>query len=97
MTGRMTITRIAIAGNFDPSFRPHRATVDALDHAAAAASVTLETSWISTGTLEHADAAPLLSTFDGVWAAPMSSVGSLDGALKAIRFARENGWPFFGT
>ena len=38
-----------------------------------------------------------LKPFDALWCAPGSPYKSMDGALRAIQFAREQGWPFIGT
>jgi CTP synthase (UTP-ammonia lyase) len=38
-----------------------------------------------------------LAGFAGVWCVPASPYASADGALAAIRFARESGRPFLGT
>ncbi len=39
----------------------------------------------------------VISNFDGLWCAPGSPYNSMDGALNAIKFARENDYPFIGT
>ena len=39
----------------------------------------------------------LLRGFHGIWCVPGSPYASMDGALNAIRFARENKVPFLGT
>jgi CTP synthase (UTP-ammonia lyase) len=38
-----------------------------------------------------------LEEFDGIWCVPASPYANTDGALEAIRFARESGRPFLGT
>src|SRR5205809_607084 len=38
-----------------------------------------------------------LELFHGIWCVPGSPYRSMDGALRANRFARENGRPFLGT
>src|SRR5204862_344720 len=38
-----------------------------------------------------------LSPFDAIWCVPNSPYASMEGALCAIRFARESGRPFLGT
>jgi CTP synthase (UTP-ammonia lyase) len=39
----------------------------------------------------------MLQQFDALWCAPASPYKSMQGALQAIQFAREQGWPFIGT
>ena len=87
---------IAVVGDFDPSFEPHRATDGALRHAAQRFGIKAEARWRSTPTLEH-EAGKTLSGAAGYWIAPGSPYKSMDGALKAIKIARENGVPLLGT
>lgn len=88
--------RVGIIGDFDPNFRPHASTDEALGHAAGDAGVAVEVEWLPTPPLEQ-HAAETAQRFDALWCAPGSPYQSLTGALKAIRLAREEGWPFIGT
>jgi CTP synthase (UTP-ammonia lyase) len=38
-----------------------------------------------------------LNQFHGLWAAPGGPYRSMDGVLSAIRWAREQDWPYFAT
>jgi len=89
--------RVGIIGDFDPSYPSHAATNEALSHAAMALSVTVDCSWLPTGPLEDEGIEVTLKQFDALWCAPGSPYKSMNGALRAIRFAREHGWPFVGT
>jgi CTP synthase (UTP-ammonia lyase) len=89
--------RIGIIGDFDPNRRYHTATTEALRHAANALSVTLDVVWLPTQKLENEFSEMELKRFDALWCAPGSPYNSMSGALEAIRFAREQGWPFIGT
>ena len=89
--------RIGIIGDFDPNRPSHIATNKALDHAAKDLFVALDFEWLPTLPLEEESSLGRLQTFDALWCAPGSPYDSLGGALKSIRFARENGWPFIGT
>jgi CTP synthase (UTP-ammonia lyase) len=82
--------RVAIVGDFDPKNKTHLATNDALAH------VGLGFEWVPTETIGD-DPAPLLRSYAGVWIAPASPYRSMDGALRAIRYARERGVPLVGT
>jgi len=88
--------RVGIIGDFDPSFRPHTATDEALGHAADALGFSVEVAWLPTPSLEQ-NAVGIAQQFNALWCAPGSPYQSLSGALKAIRFAREAGCPFIGT
>jgi CTP synthase (UTP-ammonia lyase) len=89
--------RIGILGDFNPEFRSHHATNDALQHAATKLKCKVESQWIATPSTLEPDAERLLEGFDGLWASPGSPYKSLDGMLKGIEFARRRDWPFLGT
>lgn len=88
--------RIGIIGDFNPAFYPHLATNVAIRHAADHLHLTVTIDWLPTLRLAYATDDDLRQ-FDALWCAPGSPYQSMDGALSAIRFARENGWPFIGT
>ena len=89
--------RIAIIGDFDPVSPSHRATNDALASAADDLSLRVDYRWVSSESLARSDSADILNQFHGLWAAPGAPYQNMDGALKAIRWAREQSWPFFAT
>jgi len=89
--------RIGIIGDFEPNRRSHIATNEALHHAANALSTSLDLVWLPTQELEENFSEMSLKRFDALWCAPGSPYNSMSGALEAIRFAREQGWPFIGT
>jgi CTP synthase (UTP-ammonia lyase) len=89
--------RIAIIGEFDPVSPSHRATNDALAKAADDLSLRVDYRWVSSESLARPDSADTLNQFHGLWAAPGVAYQDTDGALKAIRWAREQGWPYFAT
>jgi CTP synthase (UTP-ammonia lyase) len=82
--------RVAVVGDFQPKNRTHHATNAALDH------VRLRFEWVGTETV-GTDPAARLAGYDGVWIAPASPYRDMDGALGAIRYARERGVPLVGT
>jgi CTP synthase (UTP-ammonia lyase) len=77
--------RIALIGDFNPSVIAHQAISRALSMTDA------EAVWC------HTTMIPDLSAFDGIWCVPASPYASIEGALGAIRFARESGTPFLGS
>jgi CTP synthase (UTP-ammonia lyase) len=89
--------KVGVIGDFDASSETHRATNDALTHAADFLSTTVQVEWIATPELEHGPVSASLRRFQALWCAPGSPYKSMTGALEGIRFARESGWPFFGT
>jgi CTP synthase (UTP-ammonia lyase) len=81
--------RVAIVGDFNPGNPTHQFTNAALEH------VGLEFAWVPTDA--PGDWEERLAAYDGVWIAPASPYRSMDGALAAIRYARERGVPLVGT
>jgi CTP synthase (UTP-ammonia lyase) len=88
---------IGIIGDYDGRFHAHVATNDALRHAAEARSLAMHVRWLPTEELVGPDGEAAFACCDGLWAAPGSPYRSMEGALRAIRFARERRWPFLGT
>ena len=89
--------RIGIIGDYNPAIRSHIATDEALRHAAASLAVSLESAWLPTESLAGGDTSARLAPYDALWCAPGSPYRSMDGAIAAIRFAREQSRPFIGT
>ncbi len=90
-------TRIGILGDFNPEFRSHHATSDAIQHAAAKIGIPIQSEWIPTPSLLDSGMEKRLESFDGIWASAGSPYKSFDGMLKGIEFARRRDWPFLGT
>ena len=88
--------RLAIVGDYDSTMYTHLAIDEALGHVRELREHALEWSWLST-TAFAAGAAPTLALIDALWLAPASPYKSTDGALAAIRYARETGLPFLGV
>ena len=89
--------KVGIIGDYDPLLPYHIATDEALLHAADALSVSLASSWIPTRSLAKGPVETALKPFHALWCSPGSPYRSMDGALRAIQFSREQGWPFIGT
>ena len=89
--------RVGLIGDYNPDVPAHRAIPLALAlasrHLGAESS---EPTWLPTATLAT-QAEPKLAGFAGLWCVPASPYASMDGALAAIRYARQNGVPFLGT
>lgn len=87
------MVQIALLGEFDPGFRPHVATAEALAHSAESLGVSVAPYWVST-----LDAGPdLFERFHALWVAPGSPYRDLPRTLSAIQHAREHALPCFGT
>jgi len=88
-------TKIGVIGDFNPEYPSHLATNAAIIHAGDSLGISVEIQWVPTTALEQQIAA--LTQFDALWCSPGSPYQSMEGALQAIRFAREKDWPFVGT
>ncbi len=93
MTQRQNI-RIALVGDYDPSVPAHQAIPVALDRVANETGLSVQATWVPT--TDIGDGASL-QAFEGIWCVPASPYRDMDGALTAIRFARERQVPFLGT
>jgi CTP synthase (UTP-ammonia lyase) len=90
--------RIGIIGDYDPKkFFSHIPTAESLEHAANSLTVSVDITWLSTQSLVGQSQVSMLKQFDGLWCAPGSPYQSMEGAIQAIRFAREMGSPFIAT
>ncbi len=90
--------KIGIIGDYDPQkYLSHIHTNESLRHAGSALSVSVDFDWLSTPSLANQSREITLKQFDALWCGPGSPYKSMDGALLAIQFARENGRPFFAT
>ncbi len=85
---------IALVGDYNKAVIAHSAIPLALKLASAAVEVDVNWSWIETNTICNSDN---LAEFTAIWVVPGSPYTNMDGALTAIRFARETRRPFLGT
>lgn len=86
---------IALVGDYSPAVVAHQAIPRALELAGAESGCNVIWHWVATRDID--DAAVELAEFSAVWAVPASPYENTDGALAAIRWARETRRPFFGT
>jgi CTP synthase (UTP-ammonia lyase) len=84
------VNGLAVVGDYGPERVTHRATQEAL----TAAGARFE--WLATEDAARASEDEL-ARYGGFLVAPGSPYASMDGALKAIRVARERGIPLLGT
>jgi CTP synthase (UTP-ammonia lyase) len=87
-------TRIGLIGDYKAAVPAHQAIPIALQLAGEALNVAVQYEWIPTEEIVNPSH---VAAFNGLWCVPASPYRSMEGALLAIRFARENGRPFLGT
>jgi CTP synthase (UTP-ammonia lyase) len=87
---------IGLIGDYSPSVPAHVAIPQALDLAAGVLGCCVRAEWLPTEQLTG-DLSEQLAAFDALWCVPASPYASMDGALRGIQFAREQGRPFLGT
>ncbi|HUP27949.1 MAG TPA: hypothetical protein VM409_05895 [Chloroflexia bacterium] len=88
--------RLALIGEYSPDVKAHRAIPVALHMASEDNACEVVPEWVPTNELEGAGW-ERLAGFDALWCVPGSPFASMEGALGAIRFAREAQVPFLGT
>lgn len=86
---------IGLIGDYSSEVAAHIAIPKSLQLAADDRETEVEVTWLATESIVQN--LERLSSFDGLWCVPASPYVSMDGALSAIRFAREQHRPFLGT
>ncbi len=88
---------IGIIGDYDPNKSSHTATNAAIEHAARYLSVKASVTWLPTPSFLTQEGRKKLEHFDAKWASSGSPYQSMEGAINAIKLAREMNRPFVGT
>ena len=86
--------RIALVGDRSTTVRAHTRIPTILDGLRERSGLDLDAYWMPTAEVTGPEA---VAGFDGIWAVPGSPYQSQEGAITAVRAARENGIPFLGT
>ncbi|WP_373202681.1 CTP synthase C-terminal region-related (seleno)protein [Citrobacter amalonaticus] len=86
--------RIALVGDYNAGITAHQAIPLAIDDAAAVLELLADYDWLSSTEITSAED---LVGYDAIWVVPGSPYKNTEGALTAIRYARENSIPFLGT
>jgi CTP synthase (UTP-ammonia lyase) len=93
MTNSAAPARIALVGDRSANVTAHTRIPLLIDALLRRDGIALDAYWIPTPDAESAD----LGGFDAVWLVPGSPYVSADGAIAAVRTARERKIPFLGT
>lgn len=87
------LRKIALLGEYTPTFQPHIATSTAISHSSQKLGISVEGVWVSTNDIEES----IFDTYAGIWVAPGSPYKNMNKTLLAVRYARENFVPCLGT
>jgi CTP synthase (UTP-ammonia lyase) len=87
---------IGLIGDYNPTVRSHAAIPRAIQLVADNLAYPFELEWLATPLLEK-DAAQQLGRYQALWFVPNTPYVSMDGALQALQFAREQHIPTLGT
>jgi CTP synthase (UTP-ammonia lyase) len=97
MSNMNRITNIGIIGDYNPDHLSHQATNAAIGHAAEYLSAKTSVTWLPTPSFLTQEGKKHISLYDAIWVSPKSPYLSLEGAIEAIRLAREMDLPLVGT
>lgn len=89
--------RIALCGKYTKYQDAYKSIIEAFIHAGAANNAHVKLEWVDSEKLETAkDVQKALKGVDGMLVAPGFGSRGVEGKIKAIKYVRENGIPFFG-
>ncbi len=91
----MSRRTIALVGDYSERHTAHRAIPAALELARARSGADVAWEWVATRSIGEPQRD--LAAYAAVWVVPASPYENTDGALGAIRWAREGRRPFLGT
>ncbi|HEV2150674.1 MAG TPA: CTP synthase [Longimicrobiaceae bacterium] len=89
--------RIAVVGKYVALVDSYKSVQEALIHGGIANDVGVEIDWLSSEDFENGQSAEKLTDYHGLLIPGGFGVRGVEGMLSAIRWARENGLPFFGV
>jgi CTP synthase len=87
---------IAVVGKYIQHKDAYKSIYEALDHAGIAHSTRVIVKRVESEELERQGAESILSGVDGVLVPGGFGMRGIEGKIRAIRFVRESGMPFFG-
>jgi CTP synthase len=87
---------IAVVGKYVNLLDSYKSLAEALTHGGIANSVAVEMRWIDSEIFEREDAVQYLEDVNGILVPGGFGERGTEGKVRAVRFARERGIPFFG-
>lgn len=91
-----SVVTIALVGKYVELQDSYKSIVEAFTHAGAACGVKVKLKWVHSEQVQASGVGALFEDVQGILVAPGFGSRGIDGKIEAIRYARENGVPFFG-
>jgi CTP synthase len=88
--------RVAVVGKYTSLVDSYKSVKEALIHGGIANDVGVEIEWLSSEDFEDGEGVERLARYDALLIPGGFGVRGVEGMLSAVRWARENGLPFFG-
>lgn len=90
------VVRIAVVGKYTQLVDSYKSIQEALVHGGIANDVRAEIDWLLSEDINGPEDANRLAEYDGLLIPGGFGVRGVEGMVRAVRWARENGLPFFG-
>jgi CTP synthase len=90
------VVRIAVVGKYTQLVDSYKSVHEALIHGGIASDVGVEIDWLSSEDFDGGRTEAVLERYDGLLIPGGFGVRGVEGMLEAVRWAREQGLPFFG-
>ena len=87
---------IGLVGKYIELKDSYKSIIESFHHAGAANECKVKIEWIHSEKIDEDNVGEVLSRLDGLLVAPGFGSRGIEGKIIAIKYARENGLPFFG-
>jgi CTP synthase (UTP-ammonia lyase) len=88
--------KVALAGDYNPEVPAHQGIEQSFALAQKSGFFDVIATWVSTNAIVPGDVG-VFAEFSGIWCVPASPYRNMEGAIWAIKYARELQLPFLGT
>ena len=88
--------RVALVGKYVELKDSYKSIAESFTHAGAASNLAVDLKWVHSEQVHKDNVEEAFADVDGILVAPGFGSRGIDGKIEAIRYARENGIPFFG-
>ncbi|MDA0304127.1 MAG: CTP synthase [Bacteroidetes bacterium] len=88
--------KIGLVGKYVELRDSYKSIAESMIHAGAHLEIEVEIDWIHSESIQWKNASDKLGHLDGILVAPGFGSRGIDGKIDTVRYAREQGIPFFG-